>query len=120
MHRLGKNLKAHRVSWEIHNGPIPTGMVIHHTCDNPPCVNFHHLRLGTQAENLIDMRQKAHASGGSMPGTRNPAAKLNEGQVLQLREMAGGGASFRSLARTFSLNKKTVASIVRRETWQSL
>jgi hypothetical protein len=52
---------AHRVLWERERGPIPEGMVIMHTCDNPPCVNLEHLRLGTQAENLADMKAKGRS-----------------------------------------------------------
>ena len=42
---------AHRWTWEQANGPIPRGMVVMHICDNPPCVELSHLRLGTHAEN---------------------------------------------------------------------
>lgn len=49
---------AHRVVWEHHNGPIPPGLLVMHTCDNPPCVDLTHLRLGTHAENSQDMVNK--------------------------------------------------------------
>jgi hypothetical protein len=58
---------AHRVAWEVVNGPIPHGMVVCHSCDEPSCVNPAHLWLGTQAQNLADMRAKdRHCSGEKM------------------------------------------------------
>lgn len=56
----GRNQLVHRLAWEEANGPIPAGMVIMHTCDNPPCYNLDHLRLGSQADNLKDRDRKGH------------------------------------------------------------
>ena len=33
-------------------------MEVMHTCDNPPCINISHLKLGTHAENMADMKAK--------------------------------------------------------------
>lgn len=52
---------AHRWVWEQANGPIPDGMVVMHTCDNRACIEMSHLRLGTQAENLADMKAKGRS-----------------------------------------------------------
>ena len=54
----GKNQYVHRLVWIEANGPIPDGMVVMHTCDNPPCHSIEHLRLGTQAENMQDAGSK--------------------------------------------------------------
>lgn len=50
-HFRGRVEYAHRASWIIHNGDIPKGMLIDHTCFNHACVNPSHLRLVTQKQN---------------------------------------------------------------------
>jgi hypothetical protein len=57
--RVGrKMLKAHRVAWMVHRGPIPKGMCVLHKCDVRPCINPDHLFLGTYADNSRDMIAK--------------------------------------------------------------
>jgi len=63
-----KNKKAHRIAWEIVNGPIPEGMLICHKCDVRSCVNPAHLYVGTQKENIkdcIERRRQRYAKRDS-------------------------------------------------------
>lgn len=58
INKMGRAVLAHRVSWELHFGPIPDGMEVLHECDIKQCVNPEHLFLGTQKDNMADAGKK--------------------------------------------------------------
>jgi hypothetical protein len=60
----GRQVLAHRYSYEIHVGPIPDGMFIDHRCHNRKCVKPEHLRLATNKQNLENLLG-AHSSSKS-------------------------------------------------------
>ncbi len=55
---LKRQVLHHRQVWAEVNGPIPAGMMVRHTCDNPPCININHLLIGTQTDNMRDMMER--------------------------------------------------------------
>lgn len=110
---LGKARKAHRVAWELTNGPMPDGMIVLHKCDNPVCINPDHLTIGTQADNRADMESK----GRRARGEQNGCAKLTENQALEVRS---SDATQSAEARRFGVSPTTIARIRRRETWRHL
>ena len=71
---------AHRIAYVLASGNIPAGMVVMHTCDNPPCVNPAHLRLATQAENIADRDAK-----GRTRKTSPRIRKISEEGVREIR-----------------------------------
>lgn len=58
----GRTQKAHRVAYALTNGDIRSDQVVMHRCDNPPCCNPAHLRLGTVSENNADRHAKGRSS----------------------------------------------------------
>ena len=107
---------THRISWMIHRGDIPAGMLVCHTCDNRRCVQPDHLFLGTSQDNVRDMIEKGRR--GIIRGAICGAAKLTDERVLQIRELFAAGAfSQRKLAPMFGVNSTTISSIVRGLTW---
>ena len=104
----GKRTYAHRFSYSLWVGPIPSGMNVLHRCDNPPCVNPAHLFLGSTADNNADMRAKGRQERGP---THHDAKEPTE-VVLRAREMAAGGVNRADIARQLGVSYWTVRAWV--------
>jgi hypothetical protein len=127
----GRTMGAHRASWLIHNGPIPANMEVCHHCDNPPCVNPHHLYIATHAQNMADASArgrirtappKVHGAythpESRVRGARNGQAKLTTEQVAEIRTLYSNGQhSQRQLAQQFNVGKGTIWRIVTNQSW---
>lgn len=68
-----KALLAHRLAYVAAHGRVPSGKLVLHSCDNPPCCNPGHLRAGTQADNMDDMAARGRANRTAMVGRRGDA-----------------------------------------------
>jgi hypothetical protein len=105
---------AHIQAYRLFRGPIPEGMCVLHTCDNPPCVNPDHLFLGTAADNSADRVAKGRQAKGESGGT----ARLREWQVVViLTSLANGTATRSELSRRFNVANTTIRKVATRETW---
>lgn len=117
-----KVAKAHRISWEIHNGPIPEGRNVLHHCDNPPCVNPNHLYIGSPADNARDRSGRGRGRENRQRGNANPNAKLTEAQVRQIMEALSvvPRRSQASIAEQFGIKQAQVSRIMHRQAWGHL
>jgi hypothetical protein len=116
---------AHRVSWRMHNGDIPKGMVICHKCDNPPCVRPDHLFLGTYSDNTQDMIRKGRINTKWGLGKRRTTGgtghcKLTAEDVRSMREMGDEGVARRKLRAMFGVSRSTVDYVLRRIIWKQV
>ncbi len=107
IHESGKKVKAHRVAWALANGPIPAGLRVLHRCDNPRCVNVEHLFLGTQADNMADMIAKGRGTLGS----DNSQSKLEEIDILGIRQMLVMGVTHKEIGRCYGVHRATISKI---------
>lgn len=108
----GRYHKAHRLSWEIANGPIPAGLRACHACDNPPCCNPDHLFLGTQTENIADMDRKKRRRPAY--GEANTNAKLTP-EII--REIRASRMFQKDIAALYGVTQSLVSAIKRRAIW---
>ncbi len=116
--QFGPGGTAHRRSYEIHKGPIPAGMFVMHSCDNPPCVNPAHLSLGTSTDNNRDMVSKGRSRGRAGHGTLNCNAKLTPEKVVAIRRLAAEGRDQREIGRQYGISQAVVWHVFHRKTWK--
>ena len=140
-----KPMFVHRISYTLTRNEEPDDLVVRHFyCDNPPCCNPSHLEIGTSADNVADMMRKGrhgtykrtqeHKNGaakrikqmfrenpGIYQGARNPMAKLNDTQVLEIRTKYGTGTtSSEILGREYGVSGATILQVVRGEKWKHI
>ena len=110
--------KAHRFSYELHNGPIPEGMFVCHHCDNRACARPDHLFLGTAQDNTTDMLAKGReARNTGHPGTSHAMAKLTERAVRTILRSKGPA---RIMAAKFNVSESTIYMIRGRHIWKHI
>jgi HNH endonuclease len=101
-----KNMRAHRLSWEMENGKIPAGLCVLHRCDVRLCVRPSHLFLGTKADNTQDMIKKGRHGA--------PGLKLSDRDVEEMRTLRGK-LDAREIAQRFGVHRSYVDMVLRGE-----
>ncbi len=99
---------AARTAWRFYRGPIPSGLLVCHTCDQDYCVNPEHLFLGTYADNTQDCIAKGRFVGN---------AKLRVDDILNIRRRCEDGESHSSIARDYPVGRMAIGKICRGKRW---
>jgi HNH endonuclease len=122
----GGTKQANRIAWELMVGPIPPGMQVLHTCDNPACVKAlpdetgpAHLWLGTSYDNVRDMWNKGRQNYDRpmLRGKIPPNAKLTLEAAEEMRELRAQGWLCKDLGKKFGVSKTTVTGVLSRKLW---
>lgn len=122
----GKHWHVHRVSWIVHNGPIPRGLCVLHKCDVRHCINPDHLFLGTYRDNALDMYAKGRGGIRNLPrGSANHAAKLTEEDAREILAMKPlcrqyGQGQHLKLAKQYGVSFKHIYRIWKGQVWAHL
>jgi len=112
----GAKRYAHRHSYMVHRGPIPSGMMVLHSCDKPLCINPNHLHVGTQSDNMREASDRKRLR----VGRRNPRARRSVDEVIAIRRAADSGESYSSIARRMKIALSNVSLIARRKLWRCI
>lgn len=107
---------THRISWDLHNGQIPQGLCVLHTCDNRACVNPDHLFLGTTKDNVADKIRKGRHARGERVNT----AKLTEAHVMKMYKRFDEGAGCPTVGREFGVTTTMAWNIKTGKSWSHL
>ena len=108
-----RQVGAHRVSYELTNGPIPDGLYVLHKCDNQGCVRPDHLYVGSHRDNTRDAIERRRM----YTGERTWNHKLTVEAVRAIRDAIATGEATESIGRRFGISGRTVRYIRRGERW---
>lgn len=116
----GRIKRAHRVSFELIRGEIPSGLSVLHSCDNRKCVRPDHMFLGTALDNVRDMDAKGRRVSRPHIGEDHAMAILSENQAREVLHRALAGENQHEIAAEFGISNVTVSAIKTRRLWKTL
>lgn len=116
--------RAHRISYLIRHGNLPSDKLILHTCDNPSCVNPDHLIAGTHKQNMQDCIRKGRRTARPLSsyhrGEKNVRSKLKANTVLRIVNLRSNGMQIDVIARRISHSYASVCDVLLGRTWSHL
>jgi hypothetical protein len=111
--------KAHRTSWKLFRGDIPSGMNVLHRCGVASCVNPDHLYIGTLKDNSRDTFLMGRAKFPDNRGERAKWAKLTSADVLRIYSLQGKESAAK-LAKEYGVCRGNIHNIWTGRSWRSV
>lgn len=109
---LGKTMYAHREMYELHHGPIPPRMQVHHECNDKRCFNIEHLALKTPKENIAKAKADGLLTGAKTSGEKHGNCKANNGAVIDMRLLKSQGSRRKDIAKKYGVHTSYVTNII--------
>lgn len=115
---IGKKvIPAHRYSFLLARGKIPTGKLVYRTCGNKRCVNPGHMATGKHKDLVGLMVEKGRISSGA----RHPRSVFQAKDVRKIRKLySDKGWKIGDIARDFGVHSSTISKIISRKTWKDI
>lgn len=110
-----KSINVHCVAYILQYGPIPKGLYVLHDCDNSRCCNYHHLHLGTPADNMREKRERNRT-----PRRANGSgATLTEQDFIEIHRLFSTNRyTFTEIGNMFNVHRTTIQRLINGTTWK--
>lgn len=104
--------RAHVVSYENKNGPVPDGLIVCHKCDVRCCIEPTHLYAGTYQNNHDDMKRRNRTV--YLRGNGHPNSTLTDDIIRSIRL---DNRTQQAIADSYGLTQSYVGKIKNRKAW---
>lgn len=112
----GRTYQAHRVMMVLSGTPLLGKLFVLHSCDNPPCCNPAHLRVGTPKDNAQDASSRGRL-GLRSDGEKHGRHRLTDQQILEIRKSR---ESRKDLALKYGVSYGHICKIIKGHRWDHL
>ena len=113
----GQQHRIHRLIYSIYKGALIPGMLICHTCDNPPCWNIDHIWQGTYSDNTQDMWAKNRQGKFKRGRKHGESSKLFVNDIHEIRKLLDVKIPNTEIAKRFGVSGVMISRIKLRKAW---
>jgi hypothetical protein len=112
-----KMVRVHRFAYECCYNLIPNGLLVRHTCDNPPCVSPYHLLIGTCQDNSNDAVKRNRIPHGE----NHSNSKLTENDVKNiLTTLYEGNYTCTEISNFYKVEPRNINRIASGKIWKNI